>query len=552
MQGAAPTATGESGARGRSLQLLLVNPTVIAKREHLHIGIATVGSYVKARSPHEVRILDFMAHRLDWRRRLREVLAEYRPDLVGMYLSSPYFPAAREVAAEIKRHTAVPLLAGGHHATLSPEAVLAVPHFDLLIQGEGERALVRLLEAMSAGEPLDVVPGLWRRDGAGGLHSTPKAPLLPPEEMPAVDWSLHDEETLRTNFRYWGILPVMASRGCPAQCSFCSITNIQRLYERERFLRFRDPRQVVAEIEADFERYGPLGMRTVYFYDLNFLINLPWLREFTEEYRRRGLHRTLPWSAYSRPDHVTPKRVECLRDSGCVNIRLGIEAANPYMRNALYRKNVTTEQIENSVLRFKELGISVTGYFMAGGPGERPEWLLESLELAERLGVEFPVFFLYQPLAGSDILTQAAEVGSFLREGSSETAADFLHGVNMTHRHISAWQLSSFVLLTHALFGSRMVAAQLRRTGPRWFARMARYAAGALRTGFTPYGAFTYFVYYGSDHLVEPLRLPAPAPSSLAARTLTRVARLLLPPSGAPEPSLDAPARPARRANLGS
>src|SRR5215471_4013688 len=73
---------------GSAQRLLLVNPTIVDKREHVHIGLGTVGTYVKRHSRHEVRILDFMAFRRTWRQHLHRVLDEYRPDLIGMYVSS--------------------------------------------------------------------------------------------------------------------------------------------------------------------------------------------------------------------------------------------------------------------------------------------------------------------------------------------------------------------------------------------------------------------------------------------------------------------------------
>src|SRR3954468_7048726 len=79
------------------LRFLLVNPTIVDKREHVHLGIGAVSTYVARHSPHRVRVLDFMACRNRWRARLREVIAEFRPDVIGMYVCSPYFPAACEV-----------------------------------------------------------------------------------------------------------------------------------------------------------------------------------------------------------------------------------------------------------------------------------------------------------------------------------------------------------------------------------------------------------------------------------------------------------------------
>lgn len=165
MRAEGDSTTGARGAAGSRLRLLLVNPTIVDKREHVHIGLGVVGTYVKLYSSHEVRILDFMACRWSW---------------------VAVAPGARRV----------PVLAGGHHPTLLPGETMAEPAFDMLIIGEGEKPAVQLLDTMAAGAPLAEVPGLWWREG-GVLRKTPKTTLLPAEDMPGVDWSLHDEETLR-------------------------------------------------------------------------------------------------------------------------------------------------------------------------------------------------------------------------------------------------------------------------------------------------------------------------------------------------------------------
>jgi hypothetical protein len=231
----------------------------------------------------------------------------------------------------------------------------------------------------------------------------------------------------------------------------------------------------------------------------------------------------LKWSAYSRGDHLTPEVLESLRDSGCVNLRIGIEAANETMRNDIYDKQLPQDVLVRALDDIKALGISVTGYFIAGGPGERPEWLIESLELAYRRGIEFPVFFLYKPLAGTDILDRAEALGSRLIEGSMTEDADFLHGVNMEHRHVEGWQLQLFLNATHVLFGVPLVLRQARRRGLSYPLRMAEYVSRGVRLGFSPYTAFTYFVFYGDDHLCAPIPLPARPRASLPWRAAIAV-----------------------------
>lgn len=530
------------------MRLLLINPTIVDKPEHLHIGLATVASYVRAHSDHHVHILDFVASRREWPRALKHCLERERPDLIGMYVSTPYVPAAREVAREVRRLApGVPILAGGHHATLAPDSLMEDDAIDMLIVGEGEKPLLRLLDALQAGEPLDVVPGLWWREG-GTIEKSDKDTLLAAERIPPLDWSLHDERTLKEALRIWGVLPFMASRGCPYRCSFCAITNVQRLYSGERFLRFRDPVEVVDEIEKAYHRYKDDGLRIVFFYDLNFLLRPDWVRAFTDEYRRRGMHEKLKWSAYSRGDHITPEVLESLRDSGCVNLRIGIEAANPIMRNEIYDKDLPQEVLESALREVKALGISVTGYFLAGGPGERPEWLMESLELAHRFGVEFPVFFLYKPLSGTDILDRAESLGSTVIEESMAQSADFLHGVNMRHRHVEAWQLELFVRATHVLFGAPLVLHQLRRAGWRYPFRMADYVRRGLALGFPAYAAFTYFVFYGDDHLSAPIALPERPRPGLAWRAAAGLLGKLMGRSAKDDPCPAVqPAAPAKR-----
>ena len=530
----------ESPTEGRpyagGLRLLLLNPTIADKREHVHIGLATIGTYVRVNGPHEVRILDFMTTRRIWKRRLAEVLAEYRPDLVAMYMCTPYFAAARQIAREIKRlQPALPVLAGGHHPTLAPEEVMAEPDFDLAIVGEGEKPMLKLLDAMAAGAPLAQVPGLCFREG-GVVRQVPKDTLIEAGRIPAVDWSLHDDETLRDNFYFFGILPLMGSRGCPARCSMCSITNVQRLYPGERFLRFRDPVKVVDEVEQNLERWLAHGVRILFIYDLNLLVNVKWLRAFTDEYRRRGLNRKLKWSAYTRGDHVTPEALDCLRDSGCVNLRLGIEAAHPFMRNAVYNKDLPQDVMVDAIRDIKALGISVTGYIIAGGPGERPEWLIESLEFAKRHGVDNPVFFLFKMLAKADILAKAEGLGSELLTDGHESTGDFLHGVDLRNRFVKPWQVKAFLLLSHVLFGPGILWWQARRSGWRYLPRLVRYVVRGMGRGFSFYGALTYFIFYGDDHVSDPyLRPPCPNPG-WGWRLMMAFARLWLGHSGQPEP----------------
>ena len=86
--------------------------------------------------------------------------------------------------------------------------------------------------------------------------------------------------------------------------------------------------------------------------------------------------------------------------------------------------------------------------------------------------------------------------------------------------------------------------SQARRVGWRYLPRLAKYVTRAVAAGFSLYGAFTYFVFYGYDHFAEAIRLPADPDPGPVWRALMAVTRLWMRHSGAPEPEMVEPVRP--------
>ncbi len=492
------------------MNILLINPTIEGCPESLHLGLTAIGTWLQHHTEHQAAILDLSFHRGYWKDALFQAMDSINADVVGFYVSTPFFPNARLVSDAIKAERPhVVTVAGGHHPTLEPDPVIAHKGFDMLVIGEGEKPIQNLLDNLQAGKSPEGIPGLWWKDEAGEIHKTEKGPPVPHDEIPALNWDLYPEETLEQVMKLWGMLPVMGSRGCPYRCSFCAITGVQKLYEGQSFLRFRDPIEVVDEIEDAWKKYGHMGLRLVWFYDLNFLIKPAWLEEFTNEYKKRGLNKLLPWSAYTRADHIGRLALDHLKDSGCVQLRVGIEAANETMRNDVYNKEVSQEQLVSALTELKRMGVAVNGYFLTGGPGDRPEYLMESLEFAYDHGIEVATFLIYQPLAGTEILDRAAGMDGWqIKEGMEETARDFFHTPFVMNEQISERQLLAFHKLTQFVVGSRLLRRQISREGVKWFTGLGEYMWKSRQFGLSTYDALTYYAYYGRNHLTNPVRYP--------------------------------------------
>jgi len=140
---------------------------------------------------------------------MARVLKEKNPDVVGISsLFTPYYREALGVARLAKEHTGALVVMGGSHVSADPHSVLREPAVDFVVTGEGERPLVSLLRALSAGTPCS----RW-------FNSVEKNDSI--DEIPIPDLSSLRPESYRLRGRPMVFL--VTSRSCPHRCSFCSV-----------------------------------------------------------------------------------------------------------------------------------------------------------------------------------------------------------------------------------------------------------------------------------------------------------------------------------------
>ena len=227
---------------------------------------------------------------------VRALMAEHRPDVVGVTTIASEFDAAMEMLRVAKAvDPAVLTVAGGAHATLAPEHFDPHP-VDVLVTGEGVRAFSELLAARAAGQSgpgagrfgglgpqtLDEVGGIRIRDAEGQaresrlFHGPPDR--LRPSRTPAGDRDPTGRDFVRPDrslLARWTptylvggnprpITYLYTSLGCPARCTFCSIwpQHLGNFHQR-------DPDDVVDELRtlgdygavrfADADTAGDLG-----------------------------------------------------------------------------------------------------------------------------------------------------------------------------------------------------------------------------------------------------------------------------------------------------
>jgi radical SAM superfamily enzyme YgiQ (UPF0313 family) len=193
--------------------------------------------------------------------------------------------------------------AGGHFATFAAEELLRdFPALDSVCRQEAEDTLPALCRALVGGTPWHDLPGLVSRDASGAAVFAP-LPAVP--ELAELPWPVRTGEPARC-FDH-GIAPLVSSRGCYANCTFCCIAAWHEQTLPGKRYRLRDPRDVAAEM-AQMQRER--GIEIFVFHDDNFFIpnhgkSLERLNALADAIEAEGLG---PFATVvkARPNDVTP------------------------------------------------------------------------------------------------------------------------------------------------------------------------------------------------------------------------------------------------------
>ena len=364
------------------------------------LGVMYLSRAVKD-AGHESRAL-FIPDK-DWIQKLKD----YNPDVVcysvttGMHL---YYADINRKVKEVLPN--VLSIFGGPHPTFSPEFV-EQQGVDAVCRGEGERALVELLRRMQAQESLLDCPNFWIKDASGKIHKNEVGELVQDLEQlgfPDRDVIYEAGAIYRNTDRK----VFVTQRGCPMPCSFCFHHAWKKKVYNARnseYVRKRSVGHVIAEINAVKAKYN---LKFVHFVDDIFNLRNDWLEEFAERFPKEV---GLPFDVILMANMTTEHHIELLKRAGCVYARIAFEAASDYVRNAVFKKHTTRQQLTDAAGWIKKHGIRLGSLNMLGGPGGTIEDEFDTVKLNIECKVDHPLVSLMQPYPQFDIADMTKEMG---------------------------------------------------------------------------------------------------------------------------------------------
>ena len=297
-------------------------------------------------------------------------------DLIGIGGLIPYFSAIIRLVRMIKAvRSDIPIVLGGPMVTYMPEQVLKKTGTDFCIAGEGEIALLKLVNCLESRHDYSYIPGLvFQRDGQ--IINNGMGESMPFEDIPMPNWADSSMEFYMYSDWWlpkWSrvkpkrVFTWMFSRGCPMKCNFCA-SGCEA--------RYKTVNQSMAELRNIVDRFDPDYMM---FVDNFLTLNKKYTSEFCEALITNGVR--FKFSATGRVNVVDRQLLALMKKAGCQVIFYGLECANNDILRFM-KKGITVEQTLKAIEMTKEAGIYPMVSIMFGQPGESFDDFFNSLQIA--------------------------------------------------------------------------------------------------------------------------------------------------------------------------
>ncbi len=427
------------------MKILLINPYLTTlpddpARPSVSLSLGYLAAYLGRY--YDVEVLDIAAAGKDTvvqvgtksrvgltEEKIKDRLRKSKPDVVGVTNpSTTHAQDAYDIARITKKISKdILVVFGGAHASSNPEKVIAEKDVDVVVVGEGEETLLKVVRAYEAGGKVENIAGtcvkvggkVVRNPGGGVIEDLDSIPfparhLLPMDiyfqsAREEIDYAMRDK-----------IATMITSRGCPGKCIYCAVQTVWG-----RRWRSRSPKNVVDEIEHLMKEYG---VGEVHFLDDSISVNKKRLSAICDEIINRKID--IKWTT---PNGVAiwlldKPLIKKMKKAGCYRLTFGLESGNAETLKFLGKK-YNYENAKETIKYAHSVGLWTIGTFIIGSPDEKEESINDSIDFAIDSYLDFAVFYIANPFPGTEMYEMYRKEGLL----DAMNADEIVRGCNTKH-----------------------------------------------------------------------------------------------------------------------
>lgn len=380
------------------MKIMLINPSlpVFLRVPSLPLGLVSIASYLKFHG-HIVKFVEMSATETD----IEKELSSFKPDIAGISVMSFLSGIEAKKLTKIIHSYGIPVVWGGQTATAMPELMFREAEPEYISLGEGEITWLQLVETIENNGDVSSVPGLAFIKN-GKVIYTAERPVADISLFPDIDWSLLDvRKYFSSFFNCDKMLYLHATKGCPAQCTFCS---------NQKFHQSKNRCRSIPQIMKDIDYLYSQGMNGIYFSDELWMPNKNLRTELCNELINRNYK--LVWGCQMRLGVLKEDDIKLMQKAGCRWILFGLESGNEE-RIKKIKKNIDLSKAKETVRWCEEAGITVQASFIIGYPDETEEEIRNTVVFADSLNSSLIAVNILTPLPNSEIYKEINEKGIF-------------------------------------------------------------------------------------------------------------------------------------------
>ncbi|NLV25070.1 MAG: B12-binding domain-containing radical SAM protein [Deltaproteobacteria bacterium] len=349
---------------------------------------------------------------------------EVAPQIIGFSVVTNQWRYAAELAGWLREAVDVPLVCGGIHATVAAAEILGTGLFDYVLVGECEEALLEFVDKLAAKEDVKEIRNLGMMvDSKPRLN--PVRPLPDLRSLPFKAYDIFDFQRIIDAKHGW--VGLMASRGCPFQCSYCFNhfmvgkyrSDLGCTFQELNYIRHHSVAQLIDEIAFLEKNYRNI---TMYILDDDlFTFDTDFVAEFCAAYKKVT---SLPFVVNGHVGFFDDRRARLLADAGCRIVKFGVESGSPKIRSTVMNRHMSNDKIVEALGHVHRYGMHSSVFIMIGLPYEEREDVLDTVRFLGRAQPGRFRWTYFFPFPGTESQRLSIE-GGYVNPEKAESLMNF-------------------------------------------------------------------------------------------------------------------------------